>query len=208
MKFLILHGSFGSKEGNWFPDVRKRLESIGQKVIMPQFPIEDWDRITAAGEKAEFKNQNLKNWLSFFEKNILLQIKPTEKTVFIGHSLSPVFMLHVVERFSIKIESAIFVVPFLTLDETVWQIDRANETFYKTDFNFKKLQALIPVSYVLYSDNDPYVQPKFPLAFAKNMKSSTIMVKGAKHFNVDNKFFTFPLVFELCKTRLDAEKFL
>ncbi len=208
MKFVIFHGTYGSSQGNWFPDLKKRLESIGQTVIVPQFPVENWNRITALGKKAEFKNQNLQNWLSHFEKNLLPEIKNSKELVFVGHSLSPVFILHAVTKFNIQLDSAIFVVPFLTLEEGTWQIHLANKTFYKTDFNFSKLKKLIPISYVLHSDDDPYVNSKYPLDFAAKMDSRVIVVKGAKHFNVDNKFFKFPLVFELCKTRLNAERFL
>ncbi len=209
MKFVIFHGSYGSSEGNWFPDLKSRLESIGEKVFVPQFPVENWDQITKLGKKeAVPNNQTLVRWLEHFEKHVLPKLKGEKNLVFVGHSLSPVFILHAVIKFKIKLDAAIFVVPFLTLGKTIWQIDLVNRSFYKTDFNFGKVRKLIPMSFVLYSDDDPYVNAKNSLAFASKIGSHIIMVKGARHFNSDNKFVTFPLVFELCKTRLDAERFL
>lgn len=209
MKFVIFHGTYGNSEGNWFPYLRKQLELIDQEVLVPQFPVEDWDQITKLGEKkAKPKNQTLSNWLDFFKKNVLKEIKNDKQLVFIGHSLSPVFILHAVSMFNLKLDCGIFVCPFFQLPKAIWQIDLVNRGFYKNDFDFVKLKKLIPSSYVLYSDNDPYVNPKYPLDFASKIGSNVIMVKGAKHFNAENKFFSFPLVYELCKTRLNTADYL
>ncbi len=209
MKFVIFHGSYGSSNGNWFPDLKKRLELINQEVIAPRFPVENWDTITQLGEKkAKATNQTLPNWLNFFKKKVLKEIKSNKQLVFIGHSLSPVFILHAVEAFKVQLDCGIFVCPFFELPKDEWQIDLVNRGFYRKDFDFEKLKKLIPTSYVLHSDNDPYVKTNYSLDFASKMGSSVIMVKGAGHFNADNKFFSFPLVYELCKTRLDPKNYL
>ena len=108
-----------------------------------------------------------------------------------------------VNKFNIKLDSAIFVSPFLSdIHGKVWQINLVNKTFYKTSFDFEKLRQLIPVSYVLYSDTDPYVKKKYFLEFAKKMKSSIITIKNGGHLNSQAGFVNFSLVLELCKTRL------
>ncbi len=204
MKFVIFHGSFGSPEGNWFPELRERLELLGQKVIVPKFPTEDWTRLTEKGSQSASKNQNLQNWFKTFGR-ILKSFKTGEPLCFVGHSLGPLFILHIVEKYNINLDSAIFVSPFLERLGGQWQIELVNKTFYKTDFDWKKLKELIPVSYVLYSDNDPYVPKKYSMDCAQKLGSSTIFVKGAAHMNI-NKIVNlneFPLVLELCKSRLD-----
>jgi len=205
MKFVIFHGSFGSPEENWFPELKERLESLGQEVIAPQFPIEDWDEFTEIGPDMVPKKQNLENWLKFFKEKVLPQIKKDEKLCFIGHSIGPVFILHAVDRFSIQLDSAIFVSPFLEKlkDDVPWQFNLVNSSFYKADFDFNKLTNLIPVSYVLYSNNDPYVDKKYPTDFARRLGSSVIVINNGKHLNAEAGFLKFPLVLELCKTRLD-----
>jgi predicted alpha/beta hydrolase family esterase len=202
MKFVIFHGSFGAPESHWFPELKERLESLNQEVVIPRFPTEDWEEVTKAGPQKPPKNQSLISWLKAFEK-IAGTLKKDEKPCFISHSLGCLFSLHLVDKYSLQLDSAIFVSPFLEKLGRSWQIDLVNKSFYKTDFDFVKLQKLIPISYVLYSDNDPYVASKYPVGFAQKLGSSLIFVRKAGHMNIEFGFKTFPLVFELCKTRLD-----
>lgn len=202
MTFVIFHGSFSSPEGNWFPEIAEKLEALGQNVIAPQFPVDSFEEITKNGPNVPPRYQSLKNWLATFEKEVLKNIKKEEKLCFIGHSLGPVFILHVVSKYNLQLDSAIFVSPFLTSLAKEWQFDLVNRTFYKTDFDFTRLRKLIPISYTLYSDNDPYVNKKYPIQFAKKIGSSLILVKGGKHLNSESGFTSFPLLFELCRTRL------
>ena len=203
MKFVIFHGSFGSPEGNWFPELEENLRLFGQEVIVPKFPIEDWSEITKTGPSQPTKNQKLNNWLNIFENEVLRTTKNGEKLCFVGHSLGPLFILHVVDKYNIKLDSAIFVSPFIGSLGGQWQIEHVNKSFYKKDFDWKKLKDLIPISYVLYSDNDPYVPKNYSLKFAEKLDSSVIPIQKAGHMNVEVNLNEFPLVLELCKSRLD-----
>lgn len=205
MKFIIFHGAFGNPDGNWFPELKEKLEFLGQEVICPQFPVDDYGEITKRGLAAKPKHQSLENWLKTFEKEVLPKLKKRDKLCFIGHSLSPVFILHSVDKYNIKLDSAIFVSPFMDRlnNPSLWQFNLVNKTFYKTDFNFEKIKKLIPVSYVLYSSNDPYVNKNHSILFARALDSSTILVKRAGHMNSEVNLNEFPLVYELCKSRLD-----
>jgi len=201
MKFIIFHGAFGNPEENWFPYLKKELQNIEQEVLVPKFPVENWDDITEKGPDIPARKQTLNNWFKVFSK-LEKSIKSKDKLCFIAHSLSPIFILHALEKLSIQLDSAIFVCPFLRELKKSWQIDHVNSTFYKTNFNFKKLRKLIPISYTLYSDNDPYVDPKYAIEFADKLGSSKIIVKGAGHMNKEAGFVKLPLVYELCRTRL------
>ncbi len=202
MKFVVFHGSFGSPEDNWFPQLAENLESLGQKAIIPKFPVEDWQEITKKGTRFLPQKQNLTNWLKVFDQ-IRKEFEPVEKLCFIGHSLGPLFILHVVDKWDIKLDSAIFVSPFMEELKSQWQFDLVNRSFYKNDFDFAKLKKLIPTSYTLYSDNDPYVKEKLSIDFAKKLDSSLIKVNKGGHLNIEVNLNNFPLVLELCKTRLD-----
>lgn len=201
MKFVIIHGSYGSPQENWFPWLKKELEKLGQKVIIPQFPCEDWEKVNKTGLKFFPKRQNLTNWIATFEKKVLPKINNDGKICFIGHSLGPVFILHLITKYHLKLDCAYFVAPFLKVINGRWQFYLVNNTFYKIDFNFEKIRRLIPKSYVYCSDNDPYLPKKYSLEFANKMKSELITVKNAGHFNVsyNAKFQKFPLLLENIK---------
>lgn len=202
MKFVLFHGAFGSPEGNWLPELKDKLESLGQEVVAPKFPVDNWDEITKNGPKKPAQNQSLASWMKVFEK-VKDQFKPGEELCFVGHSLGPLFILHCVEKFNLKLDSAIFVSPFLDKLNRSWQIDHVNKSFYKTDFEFAQLKQLIPISYVLYSDDDPYVDKRHSLLFAHALESSPIFVRRAGHMNNEVNLNDFPLVLDLCISRLN-----
>ena len=202
MQFVIFHGSLGSKDGNWFPDLSRKLTSMGQEVFCPQYPVDEYNKI--ANDPNAKTIQSLDSWMNTFEKEVLPHLSSSKKICFIGHSLGNVFILHVLSKHKIKLDCAIFVSPCLDkLGLVPWQYDSVNTTFYKTDFDFATLVKQAPTSYVLYSDTDPYIEPRRALHFAKVMESSLIMVKWAGHLNADVNLNEFPLVFDLCITRLD-----
>lgn len=182
--------------------LKEKLESFDQKVLIPRFPVENWDEVTRVGPSFICRNQSLNNWLNVFE-SFQKQFKKSEKICFIGHSLGCVFILHIVERYKIPLDCAIFGSPFLTRLNKDWQFDVVNKSFYKSDFDFSLLKKLITTSYVLYSNNDPYVDIQHPLEFAQKLESSHIQVKQAAHLNSEVNLTEFPLVLELCKSRLD-----
>ena len=50
---VIIHGSYGSPDENWFPWLKKELQKIGYKVFVPAFPTP--------------KNQKLGVWKGIFD---------------------------------------------------------------------------------------------------------------------------------------------
>jgi predicted alpha/beta hydrolase family esterase len=203
MKFLIIHGSFGSPQGNWFPALKQKLELQGQSVLSPQFPVDDWQELSSQGIDAQTKKQTLSNWLNAFEVEVLPWIGQ-EKISVVAHSLAPLFVLHALSQCSFKIDVGIFVSPFLKLErnEKHWQIHSANKTFYEHAFDFGELKQKIEHSYVVYSFDDPYVPVDQAVQFADKLKSSLVPVYGAKHLSSEFPGNDFPLIFELCKTRI------
>lgn len=200
MKFVIFHGSYSTIYSNWFPYLKESLEDLGQEVILPQFPIDNFEEIKDFDAKTK---QNLNSWLKVFERDVYPIIKNDKRLIFVGHSLGPLFILHILERYKIKLDTAIFVVPFYEKLGKSIEIDAVNKTFYRNDFDWYEIKKLINNIYVLYSENDPYVAESDSKKFAKMLNASQIKVRGSGHMNSEINLNEFPLVLELCKSRLD-----
>ncbi len=81
MKYLIMHGSYGSPGENWFGWLEKELKALGHEVILEQFPVDDWNFVDQLGPEkvAEYKAiQSLSSWENYFVQNILPRIKGEE----------------------------------------------------------------------------------------------------------------------------------
>ena len=92
--YIILHGSFGSKDGNWFPWLKQELEKRDIKVNVPQMPV-------GVG------NQNFENW-----SKELSQLEVNSNTTIIAHSIAPIFVCKYLITNKIKVKKLILVCGF------------------------------------------------------------------------------------------------
>lgn len=194
-----MHGSYGSPEENWFRWLEKKLKSLGHEVILEQFPVDSWDEIEKIGEdkiSSYQAIQTLSSWEQYFVDQILPKIKD-EEVGFIGHSIAPVFMLHMLNKYDFKLKQAIFVSPFFNIPDapSVWQFYPVNKTFYSYEFNFDKIKSQIGKSYVVYGDNDPYVPATEPPLFAEKLGAEIHVVPGGGHCG--SVFREFPLLMQM-----------
>lgn len=199
MKYLVMHGSYGSPEENWFRWLEKELKQIGHTVILEQFPVDSWENIEEIGPAkiGSYKAiETLTSWEKYFVDHILPQIKD-EEIGFVGHSIAPIFMLHMLNKYDFKLKQAIFVAPFFNIPDApaVWQFYPVNKTFYGYDFDFNKIKSQIGKSYVVYGDNDPYVPATEPPLFAEKLSSEVHVVPNGGHCG--GIFKEFPLLIDI-----------
>ncbi len=207
MKFVFFHGSFGGPDYIWWPYLKRELEKLNQSVIAPQYPVDFWKQAQNVTDINQLKQQTLEHWTTKYIQ-IKKDLNPSDKLCFVGHSLGPLFILHMLEKFPMQLDSAIFIAPFFSKLNKSKLIDHVNSTFYRTEFDFDKLHKLIPKSYVLYSDDDPYVNNEFSIDFAKKLNSDIIPIHNLSHMDSTIKLIKFPLLLELCKTRILGSTYL
>ncbi|MFH1307500.1 MAG: alpha/beta hydrolase [archaeon] len=178
MNVIMIHGSYGNPEENWFPWLKKELEKIGCKVFIPKFPTP--------------KNQSLNNWMKVLEsyKQYL-----DESSIIIGHSLGPAFILTVLEKLDKRIKASFFVAGFVS-----WlgneDFDKINKTFVNKKFEWDKIKKNCG-KFILYSsDNDPYVPLKKSQEIADKVGVSINIIRGAGHFNKNSRYTKFNKLLE------------
>jgi hypothetical protein len=198
MKFLILHGTFGSPNSNWFPWLKEELQNRGHEVLAPQLPIDNEQKAFEIYNKTgewRPKNQTLDNWIKKFQEDI--QPWLDQNTIVIAHSSSPLLILHMIERFDIKFKAAIFVSPFLRKIDGNTPYHIANQSLYKKvdDFNWKKIIQNIEKRYIFHSDNDPVISIEIFNHAIKNLETEEFIIHNGGHLGSERK--EFPEIIEI-----------
>jgi predicted alpha/beta hydrolase family esterase/ADP-ribose pyrophosphatase YjhB (NUDIX family) len=166
MNYFIIHGSGGNPYENWFPWLREELTSKNKEVIVPQFPIE--------------QNQTYENWSKILKTYLDMGLI-NEHTVFIGHSLAPVFIMRFLIENQVKVTGVISVSGFNKLLNH--PIDEVNKTFITEYKKIEEITEHTKFIYCIYSDNDPYIDKEELEKFAFYTKAEKTCIKGGGHFN-------------------------
>ncbi len=170
-KYVILHGSFGSNKGNWFPWLKEKLQSKGKQVFTPQMPI-------GVGK------QNFESW-----GNELKKLSIDENTTIIAHSIAPVFVCKYLVKNKIRVKKLIFVCGFNNYLGINSDFDAVNKSMYLD--NLEDIKEYCDNIVCFYSDNDPYVKYDVEKCFADTIANKQIVVKGGGHINSESGFTKF-----------------
>lgn len=169
--YIILHGSFGSKDGNWFPWLKNELEKNNYKVDVPQMPV-------GVG------NQNYENWSKEFGK-----LEINENTTIIAHSIAPVFVCKYLINNKIKVKKLIFVCGFNNYLGIAPDFDSVNEPMFID--NLEDVKNYCNNIICFYSDNDPYVKFEVEKNFADSISNEQYIIKNGGHINSESGYIDF-----------------
>lgn len=169
--YIIIHGSFGSKDGNWFPWLKKELENRNLDVEVPQMPI-------GVG------NQNFDNWA-----NVLDNLNINENTTIIAHSIAPVFICKYLIKRKIKVKKLIFVCGFNNYSGIDSEYDAVNEPMFLD--NLKEVKNYCDDIICFYSNNDPYVKFEVEKDFADTISNEQHIINGGGHINSEGGYNEF-----------------
>lgn len=179
--YIIIHGSFGNPQENWFPWLKEILEKEGFGCLVPQFPIND--------------EQNYENWKSVLD-TLKQQRKINEETIIIAHSIASIFVVKWVAETNTKIEKLISVSGFNN-HTLIKEFDDVNFSFFISDnTQFEKFKTLVKNTICFLSDNDPYIPLHKLNEFAELTKSTKVFISGAGHFNKSAGYLQFPQILE------------
>ncbi|HQH26166.1 MAG TPA: alpha/beta fold hydrolase [Oligoflexia bacterium] len=178
---IVNHGTGGSPQSNWFPWLAAELGALGCRVVVPQYPTPE--------------GQRLDNWLEVFER----EAGPcTSKTILVGHSAGAAFMLRVIERLAAPVKASFFTAGFARLLNNP-EFDPLIESFVAEPFNWERIRQNAGQAVVYHGDNDPYVPLALGQEIAEELGAQFVMVPGGGHLNAAFGFTTFDLL--LCSIK-------
>lgn len=179
MKAVILHGTKGSPEGNWFPWLKAKLEENGWEVHVPTLPTP--------------KNQSPKSWLEAVKKEAG-DISNVE--ALIGHSLGATFALHLLESRICSAEKTILV--SCLIDKIgIPEYDELNAPFIVQPFYWETLKQYAGDISILHGDNDPYVPLEQAQKLGKRLHTEVRLIEDGGHLNAENGYTKFPQLLDI-----------
>lgn len=176
---VIIHGTGGSPEGNWFPWVAKQLKSFGHNVFVPRFPTPE--------------NQSVRNWCDALD---VQAPRFNENTILIGHSCGATYILHILEALENPVAKSIFVSGFIDkLGDDFF--DNLNDTFVNHNFDWNKIRKNAGEIIILHGDNDPYVPLTAAQRLANGLQTKIHRIPNGGHLNAEFGYTKFSEVIEL-----------
>ncbi len=169
---LIIHGTGGNPQENWFPWVKAQLTSHSYHVEVPQFPTPE--------------DQNPEAWFK-----TLAPYAPSfnEETILIGHSCGGAFLLRVLEQLKTKIKTAVFVAASAGVKPIkYYEVDRP---FVEAPFDWNNIRSGAAHFLVFHSEDDPFICIENGELIAREVGVELIRHKTAGHFNAKAGYTTF-----------------
>jgi len=180
---IILHGTQGSPNGNWFHWLEKELEARGFNVWVPQLPNAD--------------KPSLREWSTFVIRNCPFTIN--ENTLVIGHSSGAIAALILAQDNMEKIGGIVDVSVFHD-NSLNWD---ANSRLFDVYFEWDAIQQGVNKLLFIHSDNDPYVPLSQAQYVADHCKAELLLISGQGHFNLEQSedYKQFPKLLEILEQK-------
>lgn len=178
MRAVIVHGTGGYPERNWFPWLKTELTARRIKTTVPKFPTPE--------------GQSLSSWRETFVNEVG---GVTSDTILVGHSIGAAFVLNLLNKSDSPAKAVFFVAGFIgSLGQP--QFDSLNESFFSEEFDWERIRKNSGKLFVYAGDNDPYVKSEKGIELAKLLKTELIVIPNGGHLNQDAGFKEFPRLLE------------
>jgi uncharacterized protein len=178
-KFVIIHGTKGSPEGNWFPWLADSLRQQHAEVVVPRMPTPEV--------------QNLENWLEELRRQAGVL---DETTTVIGHSLGATFLLRVLERQKVSMAQSVFVAGLLG-PIGIAEYDQLNSTFIATSYDWGTIQRNAGCVLCLSGEEDPYVPAEQGEELAAKLGVKNHSIPQGGHLNAEFGYTSFQQLLDL-----------
>lgn len=197
---IILHGTNGSPDGNWFRWLEAELQAKGFNVWLPQLP--------------HAESPSLREWLDFIRSDCPFGID--KDTLIVGHSSGATLALVLANELDQSFGGVVAVAPFIPTDAlyiaTTWI---NNKRLFDVEINLTKTLKQArqndgkPNVIILHSDDDPYIPQSVAERVARLSGAELVVFPGQGHFNLEqsSSYRTFPELAEIVQERFLWEKY-
>lgn len=168
---LILHGTFGHPDENWFPWLKEELEKKGYKVWVPLLP--------------QPEKPNMQRYNQFIFNS---DWKFDSESVLIGHSSGAVAILGILQELpaDVVVDTCILVGSFKDTDPFTETVKEACSELFTIKLDFGKIKKQAKRFIFVHSDDDPYCPLAHAEYLAEKLNGELIVKKGQKHFSVSS----------------------
>jgi predicted alpha/beta hydrolase family esterase len=177
--FLVVHGTGGSPDGNWFPWLKQKLEAGGAKVFVPRFPTPE--------------GQSFNAWLKIAQA-ALKNCAPAN-TMLVGHSTGGSFVLRLAELAPKPYKTIFSICPFVRA-LGLKDYDSLNSTFVHHAFDWARIKKNAGKIICFAGDNDPYVPLAYSRQVAEYAGAELIVIEKGGHLNAESGYREFPQLLE------------
>jgi uncharacterized protein len=176
---IILHGTMGSPEGNWFQWLKAELAAQGMEVWLPQLPNPN--------------QPSLRQEADYIHAECPFAIN--ERTLVVGHSSGAILALILAQENKTPIGAVVAVSVFHD-NSLKWD---ANNSLFDVDFDWAAIQKGASKLLFVHSDNDPYVPLEQAQFVADNCRAEIVVSPDQGHFNLEKSqsYREFPKLLEL-----------
>jgi predicted alpha/beta hydrolase family esterase len=180
---IILHGTLGSPDGNWFTWLKTELEHKGLTVWLPQLP--------------NAEQPSLKEWQRYINEQCPFPIN--EETLIVGHSSGAILALVLAQDTMEKIGAIVGASVFYD-NSMQWQ---PNSKLFDVQFDWAAVGEGVSELLFIHSDNDPYVPLDQAQFVATKTGGELVVIPGEGHFNLERSenYKQFPKLLEILEDR-------
>ncbi len=180
---IILHGTGGTPESNWFRWLEAELQNRGMQVFLPALP--------------NTQQPSLRDNLDFIHANCPFKIN--EETLVVGHSSGAILALILAQENPSPVCGVVAVSVFHD-NSLKWE---ALNKLFDTDFDWQKIRAKAGKLLFIHSDTDPYVPLEQAQYVADNCGAEMLVISGQGHFNLEqgDHYKQFPKLLEIMQEK-------
>lgn len=176
----IVHGYMASTSDHWFEFIKEELRKEGVTV-----------HILAMPDSSKPKPEA---WISHLKENI----KISQDTYLIGHSLGCISLLLYLNRFPQKAAGIVLIAGFLQRLTDIPELDG----FLEEQISIPALIENLPERLVIGAEDDYIVPFGHTQYLAEALEAPIITVADGGHFLGKDNFKTFPVLLEALKTMI------